>query len=187
MRLEREVRWPLAPFIGTIATAPERGIETAVNGQGPWGGNIDVRHISAGNELHLNATHAGGLLFLGDVHASQGDSELTGQANETAAAVKLTCSVIPGKQVPGVCRIETASSVIQIDSARNAGSVERAMSSCFLNLMRWLVDDFGLSPREAYLQMGANSLVRMHVYQFTSGFFTCGVEFPKTYLSSSDG
>jgi acetamidase/formamidase len=180
MRLEREVRWPLAPFIGTIATAPERGIETAVIGQGPWGGNIDVRHVSAGNELHLNATHAGGLLFLGDVHASQGDSELTGQANETAAAVKLTCSVIPGKQVPGVCRIETASSVIQVDSARNAGSVERAMNSCFLNLMRWLVDDFGLSPREAYLQMGANSLVRMHVYQFTSGFFTCGVEFPKT-------
>jgi len=182
MHLEREVRWPLAPFIGTIATAPERGIETAVNGQGPWGGNIDVRHISAGNEIHFNATHSGGLLFLGDVHASQGDSELTGQADETAAAVKLTCSVIPGKHVPGVCRIETPDSLIQVDSARNAGSIERAMNSCFLNLMRWLTNDFDVSPREAYLHMGANSGVRMHVYQYTTGFFTCGVEFPKASL-----
>ena len=182
---DREVRWPLAPFIGTIATAPERGIETAVNGQGPWGGNIDVRHICAGNELQLNATHDGGLLFLGDVHASQGDSELTGQANETAAAVTLTCSVIKGRQNPGVCRIETPDSVIQVDSARNAGSPERAMDSCFKNLIRWLIEDYGLTPREAYFQMGANSLVRMHTYQFTTGVFSCGVEFPKTSLPAA--
>jgi len=30
--------------------------------------------------------------------------------------------------------------------------------------------------------MSANSLVRINVYQFTSGFFTCGVEFPKRCL-----
>lgn len=188
MRVDgREVRWPLAPFIGTIATAPERGIETAVNGQGPWGGNIDVRHICAGNELQLNATHDGGLLFLGDVHASQGDSELTGQANETAATVTMTCSVIKDRQIPGVCRIETPDAVIQVDSARNAGSPERAMDSCFKNLMRWVVEDHGLTAREAYLQMGANSLVRMHTYQFTSGVFSCGVEFPKSSLRTAGG
>jgi amidase len=45
------------------------------------------------------------------------------------------------------------------------------------------VSDFGMSKREAYLHMTANSLVRINVYQFTSGaFFTCGVEFPKRYL-----
>jgi len=182
MNVGREVRWPLAPFIGTIVTAPERGVENSLVGQGPWGGNIDTRDICAGHRIHLNATHDGGLLFLGDVHASQGDSELTGIADETAADVTLTCDVLKGRTTPGVCRVEKPDSLVQVDSARNAGGMEAAMKACFLNMMRWLVDDYGMSRREAYLHMTANSLVRVHVYQFTTGFFTCGVEFPKRCL-----
>jgi hypothetical protein len=30
--------------------------------------------------------------------------------------------------------------------------------------------------------MTANSLVRINVYQYTTGLFTCGVEFPKQCL-----
>ena len=60
--------------------------------------------------------------------------------------------------------------------------MERALNNCFLNMMRWLVDDYGMNRREAYLHMTANSAVRINVYQFTTGFFVCGVEFPKRYL-----
>jgi amidase len=171
------------PFLGVIVTAPERGIENTVISQGPWGGNLDIRNVCAGHKIHLNCTHAGGLLFLGDVHASQGDSELTGIADETAADVILSCSAIKGKSTPGVLRIEKPESIVQVDSARHSGSPERALHNSFVNMIRWLVSDFGMSKREAYLHMTANSLVRINVYQFTSGaFFTCGVEFPKRYL-----
>ena len=182
MNVGREVRWPLRPFIGTIVTAPERGVENTLIGQGPWGGNIDTRDVAAGNRIHLNATHPGGLLFLGDVHGSQGDSELTGIADETAADVTIACDVRKGVTTPGVCRIEKPDSIVQVDSARNAGGMEAALRSCFMNLMRWLIDDYGVDRREAYLHMSANSAVRIHVYQFVSPFFTCGVEFPKRYL-----
>lgn len=182
MDVGREVRWPLAPFIGTIVTAPERGSENSLVGQGPWGGNIDTRDIAAGNRIHLNAAHAGGLLFLGDVHASQGDSELTGIADETAADVTLSCDVIRGRPVPGVCRIEKPDALVQVDSARNAGGMERALTNCFVDMIRWLRDDYGVDPREAYLHMSANSRVRVNTYQFTTGFFVCGVEFPRDYL-----
>ena len=57
MNVGREVRWPLAPFIGTIVTAPERGIENTLIGQGPWGGNIDTRDLCRRPQIHLNATH----------------------------------------------------------------------------------------------------------------------------------
>jgi acetamidase/formamidase len=181
--LMREVRWPLAPFLGVIVTAPERGTENTVISQGPWGGNLDVRDVCAGHKIHLNATHPGGLLFLGDVHASQGDSELSGIADETAADVILSCGVLKGRTTPGVLRIEKPDSIVQVDSARNSGSPERALHNSFVNMIRWLVTDYGLSQREVYLHMTANSLVRINVYQFTSGaFFTCGVEFPKRYL-----
>jgi amidase len=182
MNVGREVRWPLAPFIGTIVTAPERGIENTLIGQGPWGGNIDSRDIAPGHRIHLNASHAGGLLFLGDVHGSQGDSELTGIADETAADVTISCDVLKGVTTPGVCRIEKPDSLVQVDSARNAGSMEAALRNCFMNMMRWLVDGHGVDRREAYLHMTANSGVRINVYQFVSPFFTCGVEFPKRNL-----
>lgn len=182
MRLKREHRWPLAPFIGTIVTAPERGSENTVLGQGPWGGNLDCREIAPGATVYLNAAHDGGLLFLGDIHASQGDGELTGTADETAGHVRMRCTALPERSVPGVCRIETATDLIQLDSARNAGTLERAIDSCYLHLMGWLTDDYGMSRREAYLHMTANSLVRASIFQACDGLYTCGVSFPKSCL-----
>ncbi len=180
MDVGREVRWPLAPFIGVIATAPERGVENTVISQGAWGGNLDVRDVSAGNVVELNSAHEGGLLFVGDVHASQGDSEFTGIANETAAELLLSVEVMKGRQIPGALRIEKPNSLVQVESARNAGGRDRALTWVFINMIRWLVEDYGMSKREAVLHMTANSLVRTHIYQNTSGAFCCGVEFPKS-------
>jgi len=182
MNVGREVRWPLAPFLGCIFTAPERGIENTVTSQGPWGGNCDIRDVCAGHKIHLNSSHPGGLLFLGDVHASQADSELTGIADETAADVTGSISVLKGKRTPGVMRIEKPDSIVQVDSARNSGSMDRALTNCFAHMIHWLHEDYGISKREAYLHMTANSLVRINVYQYTIGFFVCGVEFPKSCL-----
>ena len=81
-----------------------------------------------------------------------------------------------------MCRIEKPNSIVQVDSASNSGGLDRAFTNSFLNMIRWFVSDYGLSQREAYLHMTANSLVRVNVYQYTSGFFACGVEFPKECL-----
>ena len=178
--LEKDKQEYLVRNIGVVTSAED--IENTLIGQGPWGGNIDTRDIAAGHKIHLHASHPGGLLFLGDVHASQGDSELTGIADETAADVTISCDVLKGVTTPGVCRIEKPDSLVQVDSARNAGGMEAALNSCFMNMMRWLVDDHGMERREAYLHMSANSGVRINVYQFVSAFFTCGVEFPKRNL-----
>lgn len=182
LNVGREVRWPLRPFIGTIATAPERGVENTLISQGPWGGNLDARDIAMGARVHMNVSHSGGLLYIGDVHASQADSELTGLANETSAHVEVSCHVRKNSVVPGVCRVETDDTLIQMDSARNAGSPEKAISNCFLYLMKWLHEAYGMSKREAYLQMSANSLVEIRIYQCTPRLFTCGVAFPRQCL-----
>jgi amidase len=178
-----EVTYPLRPFLGTIVTAPERAIENTLVSQGPWGGNIDCRDVHKGNRIMLNTSHDGGLLFFGDAHAAQGDSEYTGLADETAADVVARCHVVEQKQIPGVLRIETPESLIQVDSARNSGSLEKALNGAFIGMMGWLTEEHGMDVKEAYLHFTANPDVRIHTYQFVGpAFYVTGVEFPKEYL-----
>ena len=182
-RVTREVNYPLRPFLGTIVTAPERGIENTLVSQGPWGGNIDCHDVCKGHKIMLNTYHDGGLLFFGDAHAAQADSEYTGLADETAADVTARCDIVKKKRIPGVLRIDTPNSLIQVDSARNVGGLERALNGAFMGMMSWLVEDHEMDVKEAYLQFSVNPEVVIHTYQFVgSAFYVVGVEFPKKYL-----
>ena len=178
--------WDLNPFIGTIFTCPEkgRGVVNTLTVQGSYGGNQDIRDVCKGNIIYLNCFNKGGLIFLGDLHASQGDSEFSGIANETYGDVILSAEVIKNKTIPGTLRIETPNSIIQVDAGSHAGGRKEAIDDCFVGMMSWLVEDYGFGKREAYLHMTANSGVRINVYQCTGGFFVCGVEFPKISLYS---
>lgn len=182
-QVTREVTYPLRPFLGTVVTAPQRGVENTLVSQGPWGGNIDCHDVSRGHKILLNTYHDGGLLFFGDGHAAQADSEYTGLADESAIDVYARCHVLPERTIPGVMRIETPTSLIQVDSARNSGSMERALNNAFIGMMTWLVEDHGMDTREVYLQFSVNPYVVIHTYQFVGpAFYVVGVEFPKVYL-----
>jgi hypothetical protein len=52
-------------------------------------------------------------------------------------------------------------------------------------MIDWLVQDYGLSPREAYMHMDVNPEVRINVYQMIMLRrinYTVGVSFPKKFL-----
>src|SRR5580693_1267101 len=100
-----KISWPITPFIGTLGVAPDREVTTSLDGQGEWGGNLDIRDVCPGNRVLLPVYHPGALFYLGDVHASQGDTEFTGTAAETNATVRLRLELIPGKKIPWM-RIE---------------------------------------------------------------------------------
>lgn len=180
-RVSDRLYWPLKPFIGTIAVAPEREVIDTGTAQGPWGGNLDVRDCCAGSRVYLNCYHEGGLLFLGDAHGIQGDMEFSGSADETRAEITLHCEVVRSLRIPAP-RIETNDEIIALCSDRPLDlAVERA--SWFL--MHWLVSDYGFSRREAYLQICLNPDFRMNVYQMVRGAglgYTVGAALPKRYL-----
>jgi len=178
------VVWDLKPFIGTIGVAPKHEAASSVTGQGPWGGNIDCRDIKEGTTLFLNSYHEGGLLFVGDVHGSQADTEFYGVADETRAELTLRCDVVKNKRVPNP-RLEKADSIISLCSSR---PLEDAVTTAMLNLMEWMVGDFGIDQKEAYMHLTVNPDVRVHVYQMVkaSGMaYTVGAEIPKKYLAMS--
>src|SRR5262245_58890799 len=91
--------WPITPFVGTLGVAPDREVTTSGDGQGEWGGNLDIRDVAPGNRILLPVFHAGALFYLGDVHASQGDTEFTGTAAETKAKVRVKLDVLKGKRI----------------------------------------------------------------------------------------
>jgi amidase len=176
--------WPIRAFIGTIGTAPEWEAESSVAGQGSWGGNMDVRDICAGNTVYLNCYHAGGLLFLGDVHASQADTEFYGTANECKAEVRLRCNFIPKKQIRSP-RIETENSIITLVCDK---PLEAAVTRAMIDLMELMVFEYGMDSKTAYLFTTINPDVRVHIYQMVpigKLRYTVGVEIPKKYLERS--
>ena len=179
-----KITWDLQPMIGTIAVAPDREVESSSVGQGPWGGNLDVRDIREGTRVYLNCYHEGGLLYVGDVHASQGDTEFYGTADETGAEVKLSCRVIKDKAVPFV-RLEKEESIVSLYSFR---PLEDAVESAIVNLMEWLVTEYGVSQRDAYMHMCVNPEFRVNVYQMVRIGriqYTVGAEIPRKYLVPS--
>src|SRR5213082_3369488 len=46
-----KISWPITPFIGTIGVAPDREVTTSLDGQGEWGGNLDVRDVCPGHGI----------------------------------------------------------------------------------------------------------------------------------------
>lgn len=90
---------PISPMIGTIGTAPKEG-SCLTTLPGLHGGNMDCAQIKPGSIVYLPVFHDGGLLALGDVHASMGDGEAVGCGVEIAGVITLRISIVRGKQLP---------------------------------------------------------------------------------------
>lgn len=178
------ISWPLEPFIGTIGTAPDFELHSSVVGQLPNAGNWDCRDVKEGSRLYLNCYHHGALLYVGDVHASQGDTEWSGSAaNEVQAEVTLSCRVIKSKKIP-YARIEKNDSIIQLFADK---PLEDAVHQAVFGLMDWMVDEYGMKPRDVYLLLAVNPGFRINVYQMIRDpafKYVAGAEFKKIYLKA---
>jgi acetamidase/formamidase len=172
--------WPITPFVGTLGVAPDREVTTSIDGQGEWGGNLDVRDVCPGHRVLLPVFHEGALFYLGDVHASQGDTEFTGTAAETQATVRLRLDVVKGRRVPWM-RIEKPASLVSVYAYR---PLEVAVETATVNLMDWLITDYGFTPTDAYCLVSTCPDFRINVYQMCKIGklnYVAGAEIPKKY------
>ncbi len=180
------ISWPITPFVGTIGVAPDREVTTSLDGQGAWGGNLDIRDVAPGNRILLPVYHPGALFYLGDVHASQGDTEFTGTAAETKATVRVRFELIKQKRIPWM-RIEKPNAIVSIFADR---PMESAVETATVNLMDWLISEHGYSPTDAYCLVSTCPDFRINVYQMCKMgklSFVTGAELPRRYLKVSAG
>ncbi|MSU21856.1 MAG: hypothetical protein EXS30_10735 [Pedosphaera sp.] len=181
LHFSERISWPITPFVGTLGVAPDREVTTSIDGQGEWGGNLDIRDAAPGNRIFIPVFHPGALFYLGDVHASQGDTEFTGTAAETKATVRLRLDVMKGKRTPWM-RIEKPDSIVSVFAAR---PLEVAVETASINLIDWLITDYGFSATDAYCLVSACPDFRINVYQMckiAKLSYVAGAEIPKKYL-----
>jgi amidase len=183
LHFDEKRSWPITPFVGTLGVAPDREVTTSMDGQGEWGGNLDIRDVTTGNRIFLPIFHEGALFYLGDVHASQGDTEFTGTAAETKATVRLRLELERGKRLPGM-RIEKPASLIAIHAER---PLDLAVETATIHLMDWLISEHGFSAVDAYCLVSTCPDFRINVYQMCrirNLRPVAGAEIPKIYLTS---
>ncbi len=92
------IRVPINPHVGRVATMPDGDALHTIN-PGPYGGNIDNKHITRGSSVFLPVFVEDALLTIGDLHAAMGDGESNSSGVETMGRVTLRCSRVPELQL----------------------------------------------------------------------------------------
>ncbi len=166
---------PYEPFIGTIGTSPE--IE-AISSLQPdcHGGNMDLPNVGPGSVIYLPVNTAGGLLYLGDCHAIQGDGELCGVALEMPATVEVQVDLIKDMTIAWP-RLEADNYIMTIGSAR---PLEDAARIAYRELVRWVDAETGMGEAEAYMLLTMCGKVRLG--NMVDPKYTIGASVDRKYL-----
>lgn len=178
---ETGVKWndrisiPYQPFIGTIGTSPE--IEAITSLQPDYyGGNMDLPDVRVGAVIYLPVNIAGGLLYLGDCHAAQGDGELCGVAIEHPTVTTIQVDLIKGWTFKWP-RLETEDFIMTIGSSR---PLEDAARIAYRELVRWMAADYGFEEIDAYMFL--TQAGRMRLGNMVDPKYTMGASVLKSYL-----
>ena len=92
--LKPGVRVPITrPFLGVIGLAWDEAGDFRTFPPRPSGGNMDIKHLTAGTSLYLPVTVPGAMLSVGDGHAAQGDGEVCVSAIECDLTTRLRVTV----------------------------------------------------------------------------------------------
>ena len=147
---------PTSPFLGTMGTHPDEPAQASAFPPHKGGGNMDTRHLTAGSMLWLPIWCDGALFSCGDPHAAQGDGEVCVTAIECPMRATLRFTV-EHRTIPAP-RFQTGGPLLKVDeSAGHFGAMGidpdlmSGARTAVRNAIAWLVDEHGLSAREAYV------------------------------------
>ncbi len=172
----KKMEIPLRPMLGRVATAPAGEEEFGGLWPGDFGGNMDAADVTEGATVYLPVFHEGGLFYFGDFHAAQGDGEITGSGLESTADVTFQFDVIKGQRIRWP-RIENDEYIMVAGSVR---PLVDAMRIAYVELIEWLVKDYGFDKMEAYQVVSQVGVVR--VANIVDPHYTVVAKFPKKLL-----
>jgi acetamidase/formamidase len=169
----------LVPMLGRLAVAPQGDQSIAGGVPYDFGGNFDTSDAKVGATVYLPIFHEGAYFYFGDVHALQGDGEITGSGIETSADVTLQIDVIKGRTIDWP-RIEDDDHIMVVASLK---PLIDAFRLAHVEMIRWLETDYGFDRWEA-LQV-LSQVGEARVAQVVDPNHTIVAKFPKRYLPTA--
>ncbi len=172
-RIERQrvvfadgIEVPYRPFPGTIGVAPDAPGPHSILPPTRFGGNIDVRQLTAGARLYLPVAVEGALFSVGDGHAAQGDGEVCGSAIETRMEIEVRLAVrrdlrIDAPQMRVPTAIEGDSGFVHMTTGV-AEDLHEAARAAVRAMIEHLGARYGLAAAEAYALTSIAGDLRIH-------------------------
>lgn len=173
IRFGPEFTLPVKSMVGCVGTAPHDGPwSTALPGR--HGGNMDQPIVTVGTRVLLPAYVPGALVAVGDLHASQGDGELSGVGLEIGGRVTTTLSRIPaaGLEWPWAVTTDRLAVLVAGDTFHEArqAAVEAMMTAIERSL--------GITPGEALALLSIAGDLRIG-QSYGAGPLTLRLEVPR--------
>ncbi|MFF9180473.1 acetamidase/formamidase family protein [Streptomyces misionensis] len=175
-----EVALPLEPMHGTVGVAPANLEVRSALVPDAHGGNMDTPEMRAGVTCYLGVNVEGALLSLGDGHARQGEGETCGVAVECAMNTVVIVDLLKDVTTPWP-RLESDTHIVSTGSAR---PLEDAFRISQLDLVQWLVRDYGFSELDAY--QFATQTVESPLANVCDTNYTCVAKLRKEWLPALD-
>ncbi len=178
---KKSIHFDLNPFVGTIGVAPVEYSRSAMYHGRDYAGNIDCPDVKAGATVVLPCNHDGGLLSIGDVHAAQGDGEITTCALECRGEVKVRVSVLSAAEAR-YCRwpqVNTSDYIGAIICNEMLDMGEQIRIG-YVELVDRMHAYYGFDKMDAYQLLGLVGKVQVGQVLQTSN--SCVVKIEKKYL-----
>ncbi|MGW2029280.1 acetamidase/formamidase family protein [Streptomyces argyrophylli] len=175
-----QVELPLDPMHGTVGVAPASLEVRSALVPDAHGGNMDTPEMRAGVTCYLGVNVEGALLSLGDGHARQGEGETCGVAVECAMNTVVVVDLLKDVATPWP-RLESDTHIISTGSAR---PLEDAFRISQLDLVQWLVRDYGFSELDAY--QFATQTVESPLANVCDTNYTCVAKLRKQWLPARE-
>jgi amidase len=141
------ISFPLRPMVGVIGVATDG--ETITNGfAGRHGGNLDNHLNGPGATVYLPVRQPGGMLAIGDMHASMGDGEVCFTGVEIAGEVTIRVDLLKGKQ--GTWPVTELTDRWVVHGTAGQDFME-ALDKAVEEGARFLVDQWGFTIEEAFV------------------------------------
>jgi len=172
----KRIEVPLQPMLGRIAVAPAGEQVWEGLWPGDFGGNMDASDVGPGATVYLPVFHPGALFYFGDFHALQGDGEIAGSGLESTADVTFQFDLIKARSIRWP-RIENDEYIMVAGSIR---PLIDAFRIAYVELIEWLVSDYGFDKMDAYQVASQAGVVR--VANVVDPNYTVVAKFPKRLL-----
>jgi amidase len=172
----KRIELPLSPMLGRVAVAPDGNEEFSGMWPGNFGGNMDASDVREGTTVYLPVFHEGAYFYFGDFHALQGDGEIVGSGLESTADVTFQFELQKGKRIRWP-RLEDTTHIMVAGSVR---PLSDALRIAYVELIEWLVADYGFDKIEAYQIASQAGTVR--VANMVDPNYTVVAKFPKSAL-----